>query len=53
MRGIPRRTSNRKLPHVPGWLLHALFGGILITIFALGGALALAVILGWEPWTWR
>jgi hypothetical protein len=49
MTDIPTPTSKRKLPLLPGWLLHAVFGGVLITIFALGGVIALAVILGWQP----
>jgi hypothetical protein len=45
---IPTKRSRRKLPPRAEWPLEAIFGSILITIFELGGIVALAVILGWQ-----
>lgn len=48
MSDISTKISRRKLPPMAGWPLEAIFGSILITIFAVGGIVALAVILGWQ-----
>jgi hypothetical protein len=39
----------RRLPPPSGWSLEVICGTVMVAVFALGAAIAVAVILGWRP----
>ena len=39
----------RRLPPTSRWPLEVVCGSVIVAVFVLGAAIAVAVILGWRP----